>query len=75
MPKKSLGLGLVVGGGIIVALFLMFILTTPAADAQAMTPMWLGIIWGGLAMCWGFFRLIVGPSSLDHPHGGTDAGS
>jgi len=75
MPKKSLGLGLVVGGGIIVALFLMFILITPVADAQAMTPMWLGIIWGGLAMCWGLFRLIVGPSSLDHPHGGTDAGS
>lgn len=75
MPKKSLGLGLVVGGGLIVALFLLFMLVTPGNDAQAMTPMWLGIIWGGLAMCWGVFRLIVGPSSLDHPHGGTDAGA
>lgn len=73
MHKRHLGLGLVVGGGLIAALFLLFIFVVPANDTAAATPMWLGAIWGGLAMCWGLFRLVAGPSSLDDPHGGTDA--
>ncbi|WP_255474794.1 hypothetical protein [Glutamicibacter sp. JC586] len=40
-----------------------------------MTPLWLGVIWGGLAMAWGIFRMIAGPSTLDRVNGGTDAGA
>lgn len=75
MPKKIHGIGLVVGGGLIATLFLLFIFTAAESGAGALTPMWLGVIWGGLAMAWGIFRMIAGPSTLDRVNGGTDAGA
>ncbi|MFJ2619313.1 hypothetical protein [Glutamicibacter sp. NPDC087344] len=76
MPhKKHLGLGLVIGGALVAALFLAFIFAVPHGSAAEVTPLWLGAIWAMLSMLWGVFRLVAGPSKLDHPHGGTDAGS
>jgi len=75
MPRKIHGLGLVVGGGLIASLFLLFIFFASARQSDTMTPLWLGVIWGGLAMAWGIFRMIAGPSTLDRVNGGTDAGA
>lgn len=75
MPRKIHGLGLVVGGGLIASLFLLFIFFAFASQSDTMTPLWLGVIWGGLAMAWGIFRMIAGPSTLDRVNGGTDAGA
>ena len=75
MPRKIHGLGLVVGGGLIASLFLLFIFFASASQSDTMTPLWLGVIWGGRAMAWGLFRMIAGPSTLDRVNGGTDAGA
>lgn len=75
MPRKTNGVGLVVGGALIATLFLIFIFVAPTVGSSAPTPMWLGVIWGSLAVAWGLFRLIAGPSSLDRTNGGTDVGA
>lgn len=73
--RKHLGTGMIIGGALIAALFLVFIFIAPIEPAGAASPLWIGAIWGLLSMCWGIFRFVAGPSKLDHPHGGTDAGS
>ncbi|WP_334122998.1 hypothetical protein [Glutamicibacter sp.] len=74
MPhKKRGGIGLVIGGALIAMLFLAFIYIVPHSGPTDTAPLWLGAIWAMLAMCWGFFRFVAGPSKLDHLHGGTDA--
>ncbi|WP_461635738.1 hypothetical protein [Glutamicibacter soli] len=76
MPhKKHLGIGLVVGGALVAALFLSFIYVVPHGSSADVAPLWLGAIWAMQTMLWGIFRLAAGPSKLDHLHGGTDAGS
>lgn len=71
--RKHLGLGLLIGGLIILVFFLAFLLIPQNAD-KSMSPMWIGVAWGGLMAIWGLFRMIKGPSKLDHPRGGSDAG-
>ncbi|WP_313811281.1 hypothetical protein [Glutamicibacter sp.] len=74
MPhKKHGGVGLIIGGAIIAMLFLAFIYVVPHSSPSDATPLWIGAIWAMLAMCWGLFRFVAGPSKLDHLHGGTDA--
>lgn len=72
--RKHLGLGLLIGGLIIVAFFLAFLLIPQNTD-ESISPMWIGVVWGALMAIWGVFRMIKGSSKLDHPQGGSDAGA
>ncbi|PRA00532.1 hypothetical protein CQ010_13235 [Arthrobacter sp. MYb211] len=73
--SKHLGLGLAAGGALLAAMFLAIIFWVPMGLIPSMNPMWIVVAWGAMLMCWGVFRLIAGPSSLDHLNGGTSAGS
>lgn len=53
MPhKKHLGIGLVVGGALVAALFLSFIYVVPHGSSADVAPLWLGAIWAMLTMLW-----------------------
>lgn len=72
---KHLGLNLAVGGALLALMFLAIIFWVPMGLEPSKNPMWIAVAWGTMLMAWGIFRLIAGPSTLDHAHGGTDAGS
>lgn len=71
-PRR--GLWLLIGGLVVAGFFLTFLLISQSA-ATSLTPMWIGVAWGALMAVWGLYRLLKGPSKLDHPQGGTDAGA
>lgn len=70
-----LGLGLCAGGALTALIFLAIIFWFPIGLVPSMNPLWIVVAWGAMLMCWGIFRLIAGPSRLDHLAGGTNAGS
>lgn len=73
-PKKMRpGLGLMIAGAIIAAGFTAFMLLSPDGGITSPSPLWIAVIWGLLMVIYGAYRAVRGPSSLDHPRGGTDA--
>lgn len=73
--KHHSGTGLIIGGALIAMLFFAFIFAVPHTGPTDTAPLWLGAIWALLAVVWGMFRFVAGPSKLDHLHGGTGADS
>ena len=73
--NTHLGLGLAAGGALFAIMFLAAIFWVPMGVVPSMNPLWIVVAWGTMLMCWGVFRMIAGPSRLDHFNGGTNAGS
>lgn len=73
--NTHLGLGLAAGGALFAIMFSVAIFWVPMGVAPSMNPLWIIVAWGTMLMCWGVFRMIAGPSRLDHFNGGTNAGS
>ncbi|GER23813.1 hypothetical protein NCCP1664_23080 [Zafaria cholistanensis] len=71
MPRRGLVLSLT--GLVLMLLFGAFIYSQFALGLDTATPMWLGVGLGAIMFVYGLFRWFRGPSSLDHPHGGTNA--
>lgn len=67
------GLALAIGGLIIAAAFASFIFLVPQSDTLSRSPLWIAVIWGGLMVVYGGYRMIRGDSKLDHEHGGTNS--
>ncbi|MFJ2618451.1 hypothetical protein [Glutamicibacter sp. NPDC087344] len=69
--KRRPGLWLMIIGGLIAAGFAILALLSEAGSSPG--PLWIVVGWGGLVFLYGLYRVVKGPSSLDHRKGGTDA--
>ncbi len=68
--------GLLIGGGAIAILFLLFIFTGGAMIDGAISPLWIGFAVGALIAGLGLFRLVRGPEAfglgdVEHKHTDT----
>lgn len=70
--RKRPGVGLMIWGAIIAAVFAAFLLFAPGAGTTAPSPLWIAVLWGLLMLGYGAYRFARGQSKLDHPDGGTD---
>ena len=69
--KRRPGIWLMVIGGLLAIGFSIYaVLAVPDSTSG---PMWIVAGWGALVFLYGLYRVIRGPSTLDDPHGGTDA--
>lgn len=69
--KRRPGIWLMVIGGLLAIGFSIYAVL--AAPDSTSGPMWIVAGWGALVFLYGLYRVIRGPSTLDDPHGGTDA--
>lgn len=73
VPGKHHANGLLVGGGLIAVLFLLFIITGGTTMGAAISPLWIGFIVGVLVALLGAFRMWRGPAAFglgdtEHKH-------
>ena len=69
--KRRPGIWLMIIGGLLAIGFSIYAVL--AAPDSTSGPIWIVAGWGALVFLYGLYRVIRGPSTLDDPHGGTDA--
>lgn len=65
------GVWLMLVGALIALSFAIF--AVAVSTVEGVGPLWIVVGWGVLIFLYGLYRLVKGPSSLDHKAGGTDA--
>lgn len=58
-------------GLLITTLFVVSILIGHGTAEGLKTPVWIGVAFGGLLVLFGLYRMLKGPSPLDHLGGGS----
>lgn len=73
MAKRRKGSGLLIAGLLITVLFVVFMFLGQDPGQGLKTPVWIGVAFGGIMALFGLYRMVKGPSPLDHPGGGTNS--